>query len=149
MLYRYKPDEGRNARQTAFWLGEGMVFFGCYALSGALVSIESLRGPLIDSMPEIPMLGMRLTGAVVVSILAFLAGSYLYLRYLAKDRIADHLIEVEAEMRKVTWPTFEEATNSSIVVVITVLVLMAFLAVADYALGGIFDMVLWGGVRGS
>ena len=149
MLYRYKPDEGRNARQTAFWLGEGMVFFGCYALSGSLVSFESLRGPLIASVPEVPLLGMRLTGAVVVAVVVFLVASYLYLRYLAKDRIADHLIEVESEMKKVTWPSFEEATNSSIVVIITVLVLMGFLAVADFALGSIFDLVLWGGVRGS
>lgn len=149
MLYRYKPDEGRNARQTAFWLGEGMIFFGCYALSGTLVSVESLRAPLVESMPEVPMLGIRLTGAVLVALVVFLIGSYLYLRYLAKERIADHLIEVEAEMKKVTWPSFEEATNSSIVVVVTVLVMMGFLALADFALGGVFDMLLWGGVRGS
>ncbi len=149
MLYRYKPDEGRNARQTAFWLGEGMVFFGCYALSGSLVAFEGLRGPVIESMPEIPLLGMRLTGAFVVSTLVFCVASYLYLRYLAKEKIADHLIEVESEMKKVTWPSFEEATNSSIVVIVTVLVLMAFLAFADFALGHIFQFLLWGGLRGS
>jgi len=149
MLYRYKPDEGRNARQTAFWLGEGMIFFGCYSLSGSLIAFESLRSPLIESMPEIPLMGLRLTGALFVAFLVFLAGSYAYLRYLAKDKIADHLIEVEGEMKKVTWPSFEEATNSSIVVIVTVLILMGFLALADLVLGQIFRIVLWGGVGGA
>lgn len=149
MLYRYKPDEGRNARQTAFWLGEGMIFFACYALSGTLLSFDGLRNPLIAAMPEVPLLGLRLTGAFLVAMVAFLAGSFVYLRWLAKEKIANHLIEVEGEMKKVTWPSFEEATNSSIVVIITVIVLMAFLAVADFLLGQGFHLILWGGVRGS
>ncbi|MFK5954887.1 MAG: preprotein translocase subunit SecE [Planctomycetota bacterium] len=149
MLYRYKPDEGRNARQTAFWLGEGMIFFGCYSLSGSLIAFQSLRSPVIESMPEVPLMGLRFTGAFLVAMVVFLASSYLYLRYLGKDRIADHLIEVEGEMKKVTWPSFEEATNSSIVVIITVLVLMGFLALADLVLGQIFRIVLWGGVGGA
>jgi len=149
MLYRYKPDEGRNARQTAFWLGEGMIFFGCYSLSGSLIAFQSLRSPVIESMPEVPLMGLRFTGAFLVAMVVFFAASYLYLRYLGKDRIADHLIEVEGEMKKVTWPSFEEATNSSIVVIITVLILMGFLALADLVLGQIFRIVLWGGVGGA
>jgi preprotein translocase SecE subunit len=149
MLYRYKPDEGRNARQTAFWLGEGMIFFGCYALSGTLLAFDGLRSPLVSAMPEVPLLGLRLTGAFLVALVVFLVGSFLYLRWLAKEKIANHLIEVEGEMKKVTWPSFEEATNSSIVVIITVIVLMAFLAVADFLLGQGFHLILWGGVRGS
>lgn len=149
MLYRYKPDEGRNARQTAFWLGEGMIFFGSYALSGSLVAFEGLRGSIFADFPEIPLLGLRLTGAFLAASLVFLTASYLYLRYLGREKIADHLIEVEGEMKKVTWPSFEEATNSSIVVIITVLILMGFLAVADFVLGEIFDFILWGGVRGT
>ena len=94
-------------------------------------------------------MGLRLTGALLVAFLVFLAASFLYLRYLAKDKTADHLIEVEGEMKKVTWPSFEEATNSSIVVIITVLILMGFLALADLALGQIFRIVLWGGVGGA
>ena len=48
-------------------------------------------------------------------------------------------------MKKVTWPSFKEASNSSIVVVATVLIIMAFLALSDFALGRFFDRVLFGG----
>jgi|FLOH01.1.fsa_nt_gi preprotein translocase SecE subunit len=150
MLYRYKPEEGRNARQTAFWLGEGMIFFGCYALSGTLEGWPSLRAPLVgDTQVQIPLLGMDLTGAFVATIVVFFALSYFFLRYLAGEKTSNHLIEVEEEMNKVTWPSFEEATNSSIVVIVTVLILMGFLALSDFALGQIFKLILWGRFGGA
>jgi preprotein translocase SecE subunit len=147
MLYRYKPDEGRNARQTAFWLGLGMLFFGCYALRGTLEGFgASLRSPLTEAFPEVPLLGVRLTVAFLVAAAVFLVGAFLWVRWLGKEKISDHLIEVEGEMRKVTWPSFAEASNSSIVVIVMVLILMAFLAVADFVLGRIFDALIWGNV---
>jgi len=149
MLYRFKPDEGRHARQTAFWLGEGMLFFACYALSGTLSGMDSLRGPLIDAMPAIPLLGIRLTGAFLVATVVFLVATFLYLRYLAGDKVAQHLIEVEEEMQKVTWPTFEDATNSSIVVIVTVVIMLGFLALADLVLGEVFKVLLWGSFGGA
>lgn len=149
MLYRFKPDEGRNARQTAFWLGEGMLFFGCYALSGTLSGFDSLAGSLTSAMPSVPLLGIPLTGAFLVAAVVFLLGSFVYLRYLAGDKVAQHLIEVEEEMQKVTWPTFEDATNSSIVVIVTVLILLGFLALSDLVLGEIFKVILWGGLGGA
>jgi preprotein translocase SecE subunit len=148
MLYSYKPDEGRNARQTAFWLSIGMLFFGCYSLSGTLVGVESLRGPIIAGFEAVPLLGIRLSGAFAVAAGVFLMAAFLLMKYLGRESTAEHLIEVEQEMNKVTWPTFEDATNSSIVVVFTVAVLMGLLAFSDFALGRIFDMILWGDLRG-
>ena len=150
MLYRYKPEEGRNARQTAFWLGEGMIFFASYSLSGTLESWQSLRAPLFgETAIQIPLLGISLTGAFLVASLAFFAMSFFFLRYLAGAKAADHLIEVESEMNKVTWPSFEEATNSSIVVIVTLLILMAFLALSDVALSQVFKLILWGNFSGA
>ena len=150
MLYRYKPEEGRNARQTAFWLGEGMIFFGCYALSGTLEGWRSLRAPLFgETYSEIPLLGIEMTGAFLGAAVTFLVVSFLFLRYLAGEKTANHLIEVEQEMNKVTWPSFEEATNSSIVVIITVLILMGFLALSDFVLGEVFEIILWRQVGGA
>lgn len=145
MLYRYKPDEGRNARQAAFWLGEGMVFFACYALSGTLEGFSGgMRSAVSEGFSELPLLGVRLSPAFLVAATVFLVGSYLWIRWLGRERIADHLIEVEGEMRKVTWPTFAEASNSSIVVIVMVLILMGYLALSDFVLGEIFQFVLWG-----
>lgn len=149
MLYAHKPDEGRHARQTSFWLGMGMIFFGCYALSVELSAWQSLRAPVFSGFAEIPLLAIPLTGGFLLAAAVFCAGAWTYVRFLAKPRVADRLIEVEGEMRKVTWPSFEEASNSSIIVIATVLLLMGFLALSDLVLGEIFDFVLWDRVRGA
>jgi preprotein translocase subunit SecE len=44
-----------------------------------------------------------------------------------------YLREVRAELRKVAWPTRAEVTRYSVIVLITVVVLGAFIFVLDYA----------------
>ena len=46
-------------------------------------------------------------------------------------KMRDFLAEVMAELKKSSWPTRRELTDSTIVVVITVLVLGMFVALAD------------------
>ena len=55
---------------------------------------------------------------------------------------ADLLIETEAEMKKVTWPSLSETMSGSITVILTVLVLMAILALFDMALGNVATKLL-------
>jgi preprotein translocase SecE subunit len=143
MLFRYKSDDGRNARQIAFWFGEAVVAFGCSAFSGLLDRWVGLRGPLMESMPTVPVFGVVLSGSFLLALLLFLVVSFLWVRFLAKERIAQHLIEVEAEINKVTWPSFKEASNSSVVVLVTVVILMGFLALIDFVFGQVFDVILW------
>ena len=142
MLYAYKPDEGRNARQSAFWLGMGMLFFGCMSLRRTLDGWQSLRVPLTQGA-EIPLIGTPLNGSLVAATVVFLAGAWLWVRYLSRPSVAQHLIEVESEVRKVTWPSFKEASNSTVVVIVTVLILMGFLALSDFSLGMFFRFILW------
>ena len=143
MLYSYKPDEGRNARQATFWLGELGVFFGCTSLAASLSSFESLRGPWFESFTTVPILGVTLSGAFMFAAVVFFAGSLGLMAFLGREKVAQRLIEVEAEMKKVTWPSFKEASNSSIVVVATVLIIMAFLALSDLVLGKVFYELLF------
>lgn len=53
---------------------------------------------------------------------------------------AEFLREVRAELRKVAWPTREEVRNYSIIVLITVVVFTAFIALLDYLFG---SATLW------
>lgn len=143
MLFRYKPDDGRNARQIAFWLGLVSIAFGCSAFSGLLDSSLSLRTPVSAAFPKLPVLGVTLSASNLISFALFLLLSFFWVRYLAQEKPAQHLIEVETEMNKVTWPSFKEASNSSVVVIITVILLMGFLALADFVLSRVFDIILW------
>jgi preprotein translocase subunit SecE len=45
------------------------------------------------------------------------------------------LREVRAELRKVAWPTRSEVLNYSLIVLITVLIMGAFVAALDFAFG--------------
>jgi len=45
------------------------------------------------------------------------------------------LREVRAELRKVAWPSRPEVINYSIIVLITVVILTAYIAILDYAFG--------------
>ena len=54
------------------------------------------------------------------------------------NRIIDYIKRVYLEMRKVTWPTRSEITNSTIVVV----VISAIVAVIIFALDTVFSTLL-------
>jgi preprotein translocase subunit SecE len=49
-------------------------------------------------------------------------------------RIKTFFIEVNAEVRKVTWPTFKEVRDTTIVVIIAVFLFGIFLYLVDMAL---------------
>jgi preprotein translocase subunit SecE len=46
-------------------------------------------------------------------------------------RVRDFLTEVTAELKKSSWPTRKELIDSTLVVIITVLILGIFVALAD------------------
>ena len=50
--------------------------------------------------------------------------------------------EFKTEMKKVTWPGRKETLSSTAVVIVTVLVIVVFLGLVDYALGRIVYSVL-------
>jgi preprotein translocase SecE subunit len=61
---------------------------------------------------------------------------------LRKNRAISFLIEAYSELRyKVTWPTFQEARNMTIVVIVLSAVIAAILAVADIGLLGLFRLI--------
>ncbi len=49
-------------------------------------------------------------------------------------RIKTFFIEVNAEVRKVTWPTFKEVRDTTIVVILAVFIFGIFLYLVDMAL---------------
>jgi len=56
--------------------------------------------------------------------------------------ITRYLKETRSELRKVTWPTREEAIKLTIVVIVTIIVMATLLGVIDYLFSVIFDWVI-------
>jgi preprotein translocase subunit SecE len=139
----YKKDQGRMARMAVFWSLLLLLFWGSRALEVQLSSLwELMRTPLGGVV--IPVMSIELSPAFLTATLVFAAGSFLIYRWLETPKIADLLIETEIELRKVTWPTGKEVFNSSVVVVVCVLVLMAFLTGTDLVLARVTKFLLFG-----
>jgi preprotein translocase SecE subunit len=143
----YKKDQGRLARLVTYWTLAVLVFYGCYSFYGEVLLKNfkaALGAPLIPSMKKVPIIGLELNGAMLITIALLATLLYLLHRWEQRPKVADLLIETESEMRKVTWPSMPEAVNSSIVVIVCVAFLMAFLAGADWFLGRLATQVLIG-----
>jgi len=139
----YKKDQGRIARMAAFWSLAVLIFYGCTALHNELASRFDALGEPIGGI-RLPVLGMDFSPALIVVTLILAASLWLLYRWLESPKYADGLIETEQELRKVTWPSLDDAINGSVVVVFCVLFLMAFLAGADWALGRVAKVILLG-----
>jgi preprotein translocase subunit SecE len=50
--------------------------------------------------------------------------------------------EFKTEMKKVTWPGRKDTVASTAVVIVTVLVIVAFLGLVDFALGKVVQSIL-------
>jgi preprotein translocase subunit SecE len=107
----YKPSQGRITRQVTcgtLWLV-------------SLIAAWRLYTVLYES----PTLQYVIPLAVIV---VFFWASYRLVNY---SRFADFLIAVEAEMNKVSWPSWPELTRSSMVVIFVMFALAAVLLLLD------------------
>lgn len=136
----YKEDQGRIVRLAAFWLCVTLLLYGCIALETTLSTYLGL-GETIAGI-SVPLLSWPLTWALILTATLFGGGTWLLHVVLHKPKNADLLIDTETELRKVTWPTMDDVVNSSIVVVLSVLFLLAFLFGADYVIGRIMTNLL-------
>lgn len=57
-------------------------------------------------------------------------------------KVTGFLKEFKTEMKKVTWPGRKETASSTVVVIVTVMIIVLFLGLVDYALGRLVYSVL-------
>jgi len=60
------------------------------------------------------------------------------------NRVQRYYRETIGELRKVTWPTRQEATNLTIVVLIVIAAMSAFLGLLDFIFGRFFILIFGG-----
>ncbi len=59
-----------------------------------------------------------------------------------ENRLARFWRETIAELRKVVWPTRDQAINLTIIVIVTVVVMSAFLGVIDIMLTNLVRLII-------
>lgn len=58
------------------------------------------------------------------------------------QKAVDFITEVKVELRKVTWPTRKQITGTTIVVIIFIFIVAAFLGLFDFGLAKLVQVVL-------
>ncbi len=133
----YKSGQGRIVRTAAACTVAAFLIYGSIALYGFVQA-----GWWTDMLVEVPVADMRIRIGHVVSVAVFaLATLACYVLLLNRPRIADFLIEVEGEMYKVAWPSSAESRGSSSVVIISILLMGAFLFAIDQLLGVLMRVI--------
>lgn len=139
----YKPQQGRIARTAAFWSAVMLLLYACYTLhqeiSGRVPSMAEALGGVV-----LPIVRTKLSISFLISAAVFVSGFVGLSVWLNKPKSADLLIETEAELKKVTWPTMQDATNSSLVVIATVVFLMVYMGLCDRLLGAVVGRYVLG-----
>ncbi|MFZ1976501.1 MAG: preprotein translocase subunit SecE [Bacteroidota bacterium] len=59
-----------------------------------------------------------------------------------KEKIVNFFIDIRKEMEKVTWPSKEELTESTKIVIIITLVIAAFAWTVDFAVSQVLRAIL-------
>jgi len=139
----YKPQQGRIARTAAFWSAVMMTLYACYTLNAEVSGrVPELAKPLGGIV--IPIVSVNLSISFLISVAIFVSAFVGLSIWLNRPKSADLLIETEAELKKVTWPTMQDATNSSLVVIATVVFLMVYMGLCDRLLGTVVGRYVLG-----
>jgi preprotein translocase SecE subunit len=139
-LELYKPEEATRTRGLIAVLLAVLLGYGLFSLHEYLGAWEYWKQDFLKQGPgtEFPVSPRVL----LVSTLGVITAMGIYL--LANHpRVVDFLIETEKEMQNVSWPPKHEVISSSIVVVIAVIVMAAYLGLVDYGLVMAKDKIPW------
>ena len=134
----YKHGQGKLSRGVAA-LTIGLIgAFGCYRLFLWLGgyrffrNVPELLEGVLGTDIELNLALLISTGSLVI----LAVGIYVLSN---RPRIADFLMDTEAELNKVSWPTRKEVVGSSIVIIVVVSLLGLYIAVIDVVLARIRD----------
>jgi preprotein translocase subunit SecE len=59
----------------------------------------------------------------------------------AMEQVREYLKDVRGELTKVSWPTREELRDSTVVVIVTVLLVAAFIGIVDQGLNRVVALI--------
>ena len=114
--------------------------YGCWSLYNFLGRWESLNSFPLDI--QVPLSdNLMISYRLVISALCFAGLAITTLILFNRAKVVDLLVDTETEVKKVTWPAFPEAVNSTIVVLVFVLLLGVFIVVVDILYATIFENI--------
>lgn len=121
----YKRSQGKIARQVTFAALALIVVLAAWCLNDYYVN----------------KVGSGDVAKYWIPGLVFAAGLWASFRVVQMPSFADFLISVEAEMNKVSWPTWTELVRSSMVVILMIFILASILFFYDVVWSYLLQLV--------
>ncbi len=130
------------------WCSVGILFtLVVYGLRSLFIAVPSNRwwrqaavsmpNPLWEDQLVLPngfLVSIGIAGLLACGLMV------LFFRHL---RVSEFMIDTETEMRKVSWPSWEQLKTSTVATVVAVFLLGVYLYVVDILLAGLFDLAFW------
>ena len=139
----YKPGQGSMSRLSAWLMLILVLALGAVELYSWIQ--RKGDGPIfglnVALLRDLPFVGVPLSWKFLICVGVFVGLLWLTRMYMTRPATVDMLIETELEMKKVSWPTFEESLNATWVVVLVTVVLTASLFFFDFILGSFFRFI--------
>ena len=127
----YKEGQGTWARGALAAIVGAAGLFAATALFELLGAVEWAT----QKKATIPLFNWGISWQVIFAAAVLLPFGVAGILLFNHAKLSDFLIETESELKnKVTWPTRKEATNNSIVVVITCVLMGIWVTMADQML---------------
>lgn len=136
----YKPGQGERVRGGLAVIAGALVAFGSYSLFQYLTGWSALGKNLTNAFGD----DVPINWASMIGLVVFAVGAYLVFWLSNHEKVANFLIETEAELQKVTWSQRSEVITHSIVVIVTTIVLGVYIFALDQVLAKVFLDLVWG-----
>lgn len=136
----YKEGHGVLVRRVTFVALAALLIWGGIEVYHWIGSPDWVKNHRVNY--KIPVLDEYIDPAFGISWVVIIAGAVFLYRFLNAPRAADFLIETDTEVRKVTWPSWNDAWNSSLIVLLFVTVLTSFIVVSDIVITRIMKWVV-------
>jgi preprotein translocase subunit SecE len=141
LLFKYKPEQGMVVRGTGLATVAALLAFGCWGLYFTVTAWgDAFSNPLGGLY--VPLVDMKVNLALLIALGAFLGGTLITAHIIGRPKTADLLIETETELQKVTWPSWPETANASIIVIFTTIFMALLLFMFDLILRWLTGLVL-------
>lgn len=153
----HKPGQAKLSRTVTFLGGLALIVWGCRSLMLSLPVLwrrlgDSWNELLADASPseawqaDLVVLHSKFSPALTAAALVLLVGGLLWFRVVNGVRIADALIDMEGELRKVSWPTFPDAWQSTLVVSGFTALVVVLVFFYDFVIKHLVDLMPKGGL---
>ncbi len=133
--------EGKLARRIGFYALLLLVIWGSKELSIWLRGFNWAEKQILGGF-KVPFYSLPMSYSVATGILVAICGGYLLFRILNKEKPATLLIDTETELKKVAWPSWPEAKQATVIVLLFVAFVAAYLTAVEFALKNVFDLIL-------